>query len=179
MNPITIRVPMLAALAGLGLVATAQAEPGRSPTTYFQAGIGGGVAEEASHGSNQGTTSVMAGFRLNQYAGVQAVGFQINSVAHQPSNPAAPAYDFDRFWGVQLVGFIPCTPYWDIVGEIGGGQSRFTSATPGAGTQDKSDGLVGAGLRWQVTDHVAMSLDVTRLWDARVTNGSLRAELNF
>ena len=170
---------MITAVAGLCLAAAAQAEPGRSPTTYFQAGIGAGMAEASTQGTTQGTTSVMAGFRLNEYVGVQAIGFQMNTVSHRPSNPAAPDYDFERFWGAQLVGFIPCTPYWDIFGEIGGGQSRLTSATPGTTSQDKTDGLVGAGIRWQITDHVAMSLDVTRLWDARVTNGSLRAELNF
>jgi len=30
-----------------------------------------------------------------------------------------------------------------------------------------------------MTDHVAVSLDVMRLWDARVNNGTLRAEFNF
>jgi hypothetical protein len=179
LNPNPSRAASLAVLAGLCLAAAAHAEPGRWPPTYFQAGIGAGLAATETHDSNQGLTDVMLGFRFNQNIGVQAVGFQINSVAHRPSTPGAPLYDFERYVGVQVVGFIPCTPYWDIFGEIGGGQSRFTSATPGAGSQEQADGLVGAGIRWQITDHVAVSLDAVRLWDARVNNGTLRAEFNF
>ena len=182
MNSKNSRAAILTALAGLGLgfLAAAHADSSHQPPTYFQVGLGGGVAETHTHGSNQGTSEAMVGFRFNQYVGVQAVAFQINDVVHAPSTlPGPPVYDFDRFWGAQLVGFIPCTPYWDIYGEIGGGQSRMTSGTPGAPSQDKGDGLVGAGIRWQITDHIAASLDVTRLWDARVTNGTLRAELNF
>jgi hypothetical protein len=179
LNPISIRAAIVAALAAFGFVTAAQAEPGRGPVTYFQAGIGGGLAATYLSEENQGTVAVMAGYRFNPYVGVQAVGFQVPTVAHQPSTPGAPYYDFERFWGVQLVGFIPCTPYWDLFGEVGAGQAHLTSATPGAGTQDKTDGLTGAGIRWQLTDHFAMSLDVTRLWDTRVTNGTLRAEVNF
>jgi hypothetical protein len=179
LKPNPIRAAALAALATLGLATAAHAEPGRFPVNYFQVGIGGGLAATYLSEQNQGTTALMAGYRFSPYWGVQAIGFQVNSVAHQPSTPGAPYYDFERFWGVQLVGFIPCTPYWDIYGEIGGGQAHLTSATPGAGTQDKTDALTGVGLRWQMTDHFAMSLGATRLWDTRVTNGTLRAEFNF
>jgi hypothetical protein len=177
LNPTPTRAAILAALAGF--VIGAHAEPGRYPPTYVQVGLGAGVAETNTYSANQGTTSVMAGFRFNQYVGVQAIGFEINNVQHRPANPPAPFYEFERFWGGQLVGFVPLTSYWDFYGEIGGGQSRTTSATPGASPQDKTDGLTGAGLRWQILDHVAVTLDVTRLWNARVTNGTLRAELNF
>jgi hypothetical protein len=179
LNPIPLRAAILATLAGLGLAHPAQAEPGRWPPTYFMAGIGFGASEAHTEGVTESTTSVMVGYRFNQYVGVQAIGFQFNNVSRQPSNPAAPAYDFDAFRGVQVVGFLPCTSYWDIVGEAGGGQSRYTSATPGTSSNWKGDGLTGVGLRWQITDHLAASLDVTRVWDARVTHGSLRAEVNF
>ena len=179
MNPNPFRAVSVAAIAGLCLAGAAHAEPGRWPPTYFQAGIGAGLAATETHDSNQGTTDVMVGYRFNQYVGVQAVAFQINSVAHRPPDPTAPLFDFEHYWGVQVVGFIPCTPYWDIFGELGGGRSHFTSATPGAGWQEEPEGLVGAGIRWQVTDHAALSLDVVRLWDARVNNGMLRAEFNF
>jgi len=180
LNSKITRAAILAALAGLGLVTAVQAEPGRQPPTYFQVGLGGGVAETHTHGSNQGTSEAMVGFRFNQYVGVQAVAFQINDVVHAPSTlPGPPVYDFDRFWGAQLVGFIPCTPYWDIFGEIGGGQVHSTSGTPGVAAQDKGDGLTGAGLRWQIVDHFALSLGFSYLWNIKVMHTGLRAEVNF
>jgi hypothetical protein len=180
LNSKNTRAAILAALAGLGLVTAAQAEPGRQPPTYFQAGIGGGMTETNTHGSNQGSAEAMLGFRFNQYVAVQAIAFQINDVAHSlPLVPGPPLYDFERFYGGQVVGFIPATPYWDIFGEVGAGQSRLTSGTAGAAPEDKGDWLLGGGLRWQITDHFAASLNVTRLWEARATNGTLRAEVNF
>jgi len=179
LNPIPTRAAILAVVTALGLVGAAHAEPGRFPVNYFQVGIGGGLAATNLSETNQGTTAVMVGYRFNPYWGVQAIGFKINSVSHQPSNPGAPYYDFEHFYGVQVVGFIPATPYWDIYGELGGGQVHTSSLTPGAGSQDKGDVLTGVGIRWQMTDHFAMSLGATRLWDTRVTNGTLRAEFNF
>ena len=39
--------------------------------------------------------------------------------------------------------------------------------------------MVGGGVRWQLVDHVAVSLGVAQLWNTQVTNTTLRAEFNF
>ena len=180
MTTIPHRAAALAALVALSLCGAARAEPGRQPPTYFQAGLGLSWANTDTNNSNQGAGDWMIGYRFSQYVGVQAAGFILNSPHHQPVIPGgAPLYDFESYYGVQLVGFLPFTPYWDGYATIGGGQSRLTSATPGAGTQDKGDGSTGVGLRWQVFDHFAMSIDATWLWNAKVVNGGLRAEVNF
>jgi hypothetical protein len=180
LNKNSRRFAALAALASIGLCDAARAEPGRFPVTYFQAGIGGSVVKTDTDPQHQDATDAMIGFRFNPYVGIQAVGFKLNSTFHQQVVPgAAPLYDFESYYGAQIVGFIPATPYWDIFGEIGGGQVHSTSGTPGVAAQDKGDGLTGAGLRWQIVDHFALSLGFSYLWNIKVMHTGLRAEVNF
>ena len=170
------------AAASLTSLATAPAlaEPGHTPMHYFQAGIGTGLASTQTSIDNEGNTDWMVGYRFNAYVAVQAVGWHVNSVHHSTVVAgAAPAYDFSNFTGAQVVGFIPCTPYWDIYGELGGGQVHQVTSWPGVASQNKSDGVVGGGVRWQIVDHFALSLGVAQLWNTQVTNTSLRAEFNF
>jgi len=165
----------------LGLAAIpALAEPGHTPMNYFQAGVGTGLASTQTSIDHEGNTDWMLGYRFNAYLAVQAVGWHVNSVRHSTVVAGtAPVYDFSNFTGAQVVGFIPCTPYWDLYGELGGGQVHQVTSWPGIASQNKSDGVVGAGVRWQMVDHFALSLGVAQLWSTQVTNTSLRAEFNF
>jgi hypothetical protein len=180
LNKIPHRLAALALLACIGWSGAARAEPGRYPPTYFQAGIGWSEVKTDVDTSRQQALDWMAGYRFNEYVGVQAVGFNLNSTWHQPIPPnGATLYDFSSYAGGQVVGFIPCTPYWDIFGELGAGQVHQTSATPGAPALNKTEGIVGTGVRWQIVDHVAVSLGFSYLWDLKVMHTGLRAEVNF
>ncbi|HEX4510341.1 MAG TPA: hypothetical protein VH328_09690, partial [Burkholderiaceae bacterium] len=111
---------------------------------------------------------------------VQAVGWRVSSVQHSTfvtGDP--PVYDFSSFAGAQVVGYIPCTAFWDLYGEIGAGQVHQVTSWPGISSPDKGDGVAGVGARWQIVDHFAVSLDVSRLWNTQITHTSLRAEFNF
>jgi opacity protein-like surface antigen len=174
------RLVALAVLASIGLCGTARAEPGYSPHNYVQAGLGGSIVKTETDTTHQNATDWMVGYRFTDYVGVQAVGYKLNSTFHQrPVAGGPPLYDFESYYGAQVVGFIPCTSYWDIFGELGGGRAHLTSASPGAAAQDKGDGLAGAGLRWQIIDHVAVSLGYSYLINTRVKHADLRAEVNF
>jgi hypothetical protein len=168
-----------ALLAGWAALA-AHAEPGHTPMNYFQAGIGAGMASTQTDVDNEGSTDWMLGYRINPYVGVQAIGWRIDSVQHSRFvTGASPVYDFSSFTGVQVVGFVPCTAYWDLYGELGGGQVHQVTSWPGVSSPTEGDGVAGIGARWQMVDHFALSLGVARLWNTQVTHTTLRAEFNF
>jgi hypothetical protein len=180
LNKNPYRLATLGLLAAFGLAGTASAEPGRYPPTYFQAGIGGSIVKTDTIDQHQDAADWMVGYRINQYVGVQAVGFNLNSTVHQRGVPGGPPlYDFDSYWGGQVVGFIPATPYWDIYGELGGGQVHETANVAGAPAHDKGDALTGVGIRWQIIDHFALNLGFSYLWNTKVMHTGLRADVNF
>jgi hypothetical protein len=108
------------------------------------------------------------------------MGLRQGSTYHQPVVSGQPAlYDFDNAIALQGVAYWQLTDVWDLYISAGAAQENFTSATPGATTQSKTDFVMGVGVRWQVVPHVGVAFDVTRLNSAGVTAPQLRAEFTF
>ena len=147
---------------------------------YFQAGASGGLMSVQADPDHTGSIGWMLGYRFNKNVGVQVVGFGAKTPYHQKLAPdGTPLYDFARFVGVQAVGFIPATSSWDLYGGLGVGRSTYGTLQPGFGNTTKTDGIVEAGVRYQIFEHAALSAGLQRVMDAQSTNGYLRGELNF
>jgi len=153
---------------------------GQPATSYFQAGVSGGLMSIAADPDHTGSTGWMVGYRFNKDVGVQVTGFGANTPFHQkPAADGTPLYDFARYVGVQGVGYIPATAYWDLYGALGVGRSSYGTLQAGHGGRSKTDGVVEAGVRYQIFEHGALSGGVVRVLDAQSTNGYLRAEVDF
>jgi hypothetical protein len=165
------------ALAG-GLAAGAA--NGQQSYSYFQAGVSGGLMSVQADPDHTGSLGWMLGYRFNENVGVQVAGFGAQTPYHQKlAQDGTPLYDFSRYVGVQAVGYIPATAYWDLYGALGVGRSTYGTLQAGFGSRSKTDGLVEAGVRYQVFDHVALSGGISRVVDAQSTNGYLRGEVDF
>jgi hypothetical protein len=174
------RIPRLAAAAAVLALAAVAAQAQQISYRYFMAGISTGLMSVSADPDHTGSTGWMVGYRFNKNVGIQAIGYTANSPFHQrPPADGSALYDFEHYEGLQVVGFIPATSDWDIFGGIGAGRATYGTATPGFGSRDKTDGLVEAGVRWQVVPHFAVSTEIQRVMDAQSTNGTLRAEVNF
>jgi len=171
-----------ASLALAGGIATGAAHAQAQPPTYhyFEAGFSSGLMSVSAAADHIGADGWMVGYRFNKNIGVQAAGYSANTPFHQKlATDGTPLYDFARYVGVQVVGYIPATSSWDILGAAGVGRSTYGTAQPGFGNTTKTDGLIEAGLRWQVFQHFAASFELERVLDAQSTYGGLRAEVNF
>jgi len=171
----------LARLLPLVLVLAAGAAQAQQRNySYFQAGVSTGLMSIAADPDHTGSTGWMLGYRFNVNLGFQLSGYGANTAFHQKAtNDGTALYDFKRYDGAQVVGFIPATSDWDIFGALGVGRSTYGTAQAGFGDRTKTDGLVEGGVRWQVVPHFAVSAQLQRVLDAQSTNGALRAELNF
>ena len=169
---------MLALAGGLAAGAAQAQQP---PTyRYFEAGVSGGLMSVSADSDHIGADGWMIGYRFNKNIGVQAAGFSANAPFHQKlATDGTPLYDFARYAGVQVVGYIPATSFWDIYGAVGVGRSIHGTAQPGYGNLDKTDGVIEGGVRWQMFDHFAVSAELVRVLDAQSTFGALRAAVNF
>ena len=171
-----------AALALAGGMATGAAQAQQQPPTYhyFEAGFSSGLMSVSADSDHIGADGWMVGYRFNKNVGVQATGFSANTPFHQKlAGDGTPLYDFARYAGVQVVGYIPATSSWDIYGAVGVGRSIYGTAQPGFGNTSKTDGVIEGGLRWQVFQHFATSIELVRVLDAQSTYAALRAEVNF
>lgn len=147
---------------------------------YFQAGVSGGLMSVSADPDHTGSIGWMLGYRFNKNLGVQVVGFGAKTPFHQKlASDGTPLYDFSRFVGVQAVGFIPATSSWDLYGGLGVGRSSYGTLQPGFGNSTKTDGIIEAGVRYQIFEHASLSAGLQRVMDAQSTNGYLRGELNF
>jgi hypothetical protein len=158
----------------------AGAARGQEATSYFQAGVSGGLMTVAADPDHTGSIGWMAGYRFDKNFGVQVTGFGAKTPFHQkPALDGTPLYDFARYVGVQAVGYIPATSFWDLYGALGVGRSSYGTLQAGYGGRTKTDGVVEAGVRYQVFEHAALSGGAVRVLDAQSTNGYLRAEVDF
>ncbi len=171
-------LPTSLALAGSLGIGAVQAQP--PVYNYFEAGFSSGLMSVSADSDHIGADGWMVGWRFNKNVGVQVAGFSANTPFHQKlQSDGTPLYDFSRYVGAQVVGYIPATSSWDIFGSAGVGRSTYGTAQPGFGNTTKTDGIVETGLRWQVFQHFAASVQLTRVLDAQSTYAGLRAAVNF
>lgn len=153
----------------------------------FEVGGGYGNAATREDPHRQDTWNAMAGVRFYNESrpggggdlGVSVIGVGSTHPWHRTPTGVAPVYDFDHAYAVQGVAWWHATDTWKGYVELGPARVITSSGTPGAGTRNGPDTILGVGLRWVIVPHVGFTIDVSRLYREAVTLPTARISAVF
>jgi len=153
----------------------------------FAAGVQADLSlgETLSHGTtdgdkNAGVFGASLGYRFDANLAVQATTFaQFDLYRNLGADRSTARYGFDRFFGVQGLGYVPVGSALELVGGVGIGRSKLNNGFVGSPDRTNTDGLLTAGLQWRVARHFNLGLDVNYLTKTEVSALMLHSQWTF
>ena len=94
---------------------------------------------------------------------------------------SADQRSFDQFTGVQATAYLPIATRFNFMGGLGVGRTSLNVGIAGSpnGVEHVTDGVVSAGLQWNIVRHYAMEVHVDYLTKTGPSNIVLLAQVPF
>ncbi len=141
--------------------------------------------ETLSHGTvageeHAGVLGFNLGYRFDNNLAVQFVSFdQLHLFRNFLADESTARYGFDRFLGVQGVGYLPLNDSFELLGGLGIGTSKLNNGFVADPDRSNTDALLTAGVQWKVARHFNIGFDVNYLTKTEVSTATLRTQWAF
>jgi hypothetical protein len=129
---------------------------------------------------NAGVWGASLGYRFDGNWAVQATSFgQFDLFRNFLADESTARYGFDRFIGVQALGYLPLSDAFELRGGLGIGHSKLNNGFVDSPDRTNTDGLLSAGLQWHVVRHFDIGFDINYLTKTEVSTAMVRTQWAF